>query len=180
MGQRRGVREPREIDTRPPGKYQPEERYLFDNALITRAGVERQTDLGLLAETIFFYQSAHLLLNRASVTSLATKIPTYDLLSLLKRSEIKLSYIRPTFGVLTAGPIQTHDFGAFSFAATSERRKIKSHTDEISESIERELGKSTKTRKLINALEDRIRPHKFRGPEGEDNSRSGTRRCRRP
>jgi hypothetical protein len=47
---------------------------MFESALITRAGVERQVDLGLFAETIFFYNSVQLLLNRSSVAALATKI----------------------------------------------------------------------------------------------------------
>jgi hypothetical protein len=89
---------------------------VFENAIITRAGVDRQIDLGLFAETVFFYQSVHLVLNRASISALATKIPVDDLVVLLNRSELKLSYLHPGFGVVSSGLPRVHDFGAFKFA----------------------------------------------------------------
>ena len=93
---------------------------MFESALITRAGGDRQVDIGLLAETIFFYRSVQLALNGSSVIALATQIPLAELISLLTRSELKLSYVHPCFGVISSGHIRLHDFGAFTFAGRKE------------------------------------------------------------
>ena len=94
---------------------------VFESALITRAGVERQVDLGLLAETIFFYRSVQLVLNGSSVSALAKLVPADDLISLLARSEIKLSYVRPNFGVVSTGALRGQDFGAFTFSGSKRQ-----------------------------------------------------------
>jgi hypothetical protein len=140
---------------------------MFESALITRAGVERQVDLGLLAETVFFYRSVQLTLNGASIVALATQIPLHDLISLLTRSELKLSYVHPNFGVISSGHIRVHEFGAFTFAGMEERR-ARNYKDEIAMRLEERLGSTSATRKLVNTLIDRVSLHKFREtPEGE-------------
>jgi hypothetical protein len=90
---------------------------MFESALITRAGMERQVDIGLLAETIFFYQSVQLVLNRPSVAALASQIPADDLIALLGRSHAKLTYVQPGFGVVSAGTPRTHQFVAMTLSA---------------------------------------------------------------
>jgi hypothetical protein len=134
---------------------------MFENALITRVGVERQVDLGLLAETIFFYQSVQLLLNGSSILGLAKQIPSDDLVSLLRRPELKLSYVHPNFGVITSGTPPVHDFGAFTFGGTKEK-KAPHYTDEITMRLEDSLGKGAATRKLVNTLLDRVALHRFK------------------
>jgi hypothetical protein len=134
---------------------------MFESALITRAGVERQVDLGLLAETIFFYRSVQLVLNASSVIALAKKIPSDDLIALLNRSELKLSYLHPTFGVVSAGTPSVHNFGAFTFRGREER-KARNYKDEIAFRLEQQLGKSPATRKLIATLTDRVTLHRFK------------------
>lgn len=96
---------------------------MFESAIITRAGVDRQIDLGLFAETIFFYQSVQLVLNWASLSALATKIPADDLVALLSRPELKLSYLHPGFGVVSSGLPKMHDFGAFTFKGTQTKNR---------------------------------------------------------
>lgn len=140
---------------------------MFESAVITRAGVDRQIDLGLLAETIFFYQSVQLVLNRGSISALATKIPIPDLIALLNRKELKLSYLHQGFGVLSSGRPRTHQFGAFTFAGTKEK-KSPHYTDEIAIVLERLLGKSRESKKLIKTINDRVTLHRFKeSPEKE-------------
>lgn len=134
---------------------------MFENAVITRAGVERQVDLGLVAETIFFYQSVQLVLNRGSIAALATKIPANDLIELLDRPELKLSYMHPAFGVVSTGLPRVHDFGAFTFAGTQEK-KAPNYQDEIAVVLERALGKNKQTKRLVKALTDRVTLHRFK------------------
>jgi hypothetical protein len=128
---------------------------MFESALVTRAGVERQVDFGLLAETVFFYRSVQL--NGSSIIALATRIPSQDLISLLTRSELKLSYVHPNFGVMSSGHVRVHDFGAFTFAGREERR-ARNYKDEIVMRLEERLGNNSATRKLVNTLIDRVPP----------------------
>jgi hypothetical protein len=120
---------------------------VFESALITRAGVDREVDIGLVAETLFFYRSVHLLLNSSSIVGLATKIPPGDLTALFDRTGVKLTYIRPAFGVVSAGAPRVHQFVAFTFSGT-QQKKVRNHREEISTSLERALGTSADTRRL--------------------------------
>lgn len=140
---------------------------MFESALITRAGVERQVDLGLLAETIFFYRSVQIVLNGASISGLAEKIPIHDLISLLDRPELKLSYVYPNFGVLSSGTPRVHDFGAFTFGGGPERKAL-NYKDEIAIQVERKLGKGRETAKLISRLTDRVALHRFKASQGKE------------
>jgi len=76
---------------------------MFEQALILRAGVERKVDLGLVAETLFFYGATHLLLDRGSLIAMTKRIPSDDLLAMFDRGGVKLSYLRHNFAVLSAG-----------------------------------------------------------------------------
>lgn len=144
------------------------ESTMLEQALIRRAGVEGHIDLGLLAETLFFYGSTHLLLDRGSVVALAKKIPNDDLLALLDREAIKFSYLRQGFVVASGGVPTAHDFGCVVFHATAPGAKIADHKEEIFVSLERELGASRQTRKLATAIADRSKLHRFKHlPEKE-------------
>jgi hypothetical protein len=66
---------------------------MFEKALILRPGGEA-VDLGVIAETAFFYGSVQLLLQRGSIVHLAKVIPSGDLISFFDRPEIKVTYLR--------------------------------------------------------------------------------------
>jgi hypothetical protein len=123
--------------------------------------MERQVDIGLLAETIFFYQSVQLVLNRSSVIALASKLPLGDLVALLNRTRAKLTYVQPGFGVVSAGMPRTHQFVSITMAA-APHKKIPNYKEEISTSLEKVLGSGAGTRKVINALNDRLVLHRFK------------------
>src|SRR5437879_408189 len=109
---------------------------MFEKALIYRAGVEKLVDIGVLAETLFFYGSTQLLLDRPSVVALAKKIPHDVLIELFDRDALNLSYVRDSFAVLSQGALVEHDFGAMQFHANSTGKRIANHQEEIAEAIE--------------------------------------------
>ena len=139
---------------------------MFEQALILRAGLEKNIDVGMLAETLFFYGSAHLLLDSRSIVALADKIPGGDLLAVMDREAIKVSYNRQNFAVLKAGMPPVHDFAAFMLAKTAADKKRLDYREEIEVSLERRLGKSRETKKLAHALADRVKIHKFTDASG--------------
>ena len=140
---------------------------MFDKALINRAGVEQQIDLGTIAEVLFFYGKTHFLLDRSSIIALAKQLDRDVLLELFDRGIVSLSYTRDTFCVLTEGLPAVHTFGAIKFGGRPEK-KVTNHREEIAESLERQLGKSRDTATLAKAIADRVDLHRFRGiPEKE-------------
>ena len=143
---------------------------MFEQALIVRAGVERQVDLGLFAETLFFYGSTQLLLNMASVAALAKNISHDDLLELLDLPFVKVSYVRPNFAVISAGMPRTHNFGAFTFGSAGKAGpKQMQFQKEVLTQLERTLGKSSNARLLAKRITDKTKLHKFGGlPKKEE------------
>jgi hypothetical protein len=142
---------------------------VFEKALITRLGDEG-VDFGVLAETILFYGSTQLLLNRNSVVSLAKTLQSDDLIAFLDRGEIRLSYLHSQYAVASNGPL-----GAFNFVAITVRaprpdgkplpKKLTNldFREEIDEVLGRTLGRSTSTSKLAKAIGDRLKLHSFKG-----------------
>ena len=122
---------------------------MFESALITRAESGQEIDLGIIAETIFFYRSTHLLLNSGSIIALAKKVPLDDLIALFDRTNTKLTYLQPNFAVVSGGIPRTTQFVAVQFGGRPERR-LKNHKEEISFLLERALGASRTMRNLSN------------------------------
>jgi hypothetical protein len=122
-----------------------------------------QVDLGLLAETLFFYRSTHLLLDRASLTALVKLMPREVLLDLFDSAAIQLSYVRQSFVVLSAGAPVSHDFGAVTIRGNVDGSKFRNHQEEIAETLARELGNSRDTRKFAQKIADRAALHRFKG-----------------
>jgi hypothetical protein len=54
-----------------------------------------------------------------------------------------------------------HEFGAFTFGGSKEW-KARDYKDEIAIGLERQLGNSSSTRKLVNTLTDRVALHRFK------------------
>jgi hypothetical protein len=141
---------------------------MFDNAIITRVGVDKRVDIGLLAETMFFYDSVHLVLDSSSIVALAKRIPSGELLALLRRPEIKLSYVQHGFGVVSAGQPRCHQFVAMNFAGTKPGRKKLPYKEEISYFLRREVGVSPEIKQLSRLLLDKVVLHRFKSfPEHE-------------
>ena len=133
---------------------------MFEKALITRVGEGTGIDIGLLAETVFLYQSTQLLLGAGSIVNLAKSIPHQDLLSFLDRAPVKLSYLRPNFAVHSEGTIQRHKVIAFTFMGDRPNQKLK-NWEELEIMLRRSMGTSSDARRLARDLGDRFKPYKF-------------------
>lgn len=140
---------------------------MFEKALITRVG-DKGLDFGLLAETVFFYDSTQLLLNRGSISSLANAIPAVDLLAFFDRSNVRLSYLRPGYAVSSAGPFGKSQFVAMTFQGRDPTRRF-DHKEEIEETLTRTLGTSVATRKLAKSICDRVTLHSFKNVSAGEN-----------
>jgi hypothetical protein len=141
---------------------------MFEKALVYRAGVKSKVDIGLLAETLFFYGRTHLLLDRASLVALVKQIPHDVLLDLFDSAAIQLSYVRQNFAVMSGGVPTAYDFGAFTVQGNVDGSKLRNHQDEIAEALTRELGRSRKTEKFAQKIADKAALHRYRGlPEKE-------------
>ena len=137
---------------------------MFEKALVVRAGHE-EIDIGLVAETTFFYGTTQLLLNRGSVCALVSQIPEHQLIGLFDRNAIQLSYLREAFSVHTSGIPQVHDLGAVQLYSTGVGEKKLNYRDEIELALERERGKSAGTRRLARMIGDRVKLHRLRFEE---------------
>lgn len=125
---------------------------MFEKALITAIS-DDTVDLGLVAETILFYQSTQLLLNGGTIAGLARLLPREQLIDLLDRSNIRLSYLRPIYAVHTTGPFGKAHFVPIEFHG--DKKKRISFTDELDILLSRNLGASVETKKLCNTICDR-------------------------
>jgi hypothetical protein len=134
---------------------------MFEKALIRRAG-DREIDIGLVAETIFFYGQTQLLLNRGVIQAL-TKIPRDDLLALALRGCLQLSYVKPTFGVITSGAVRVHDFSAFEVGPKDKSKRLTTFQEEIADAFVVAYGNSWATRSAAQKFIDRVKL--FRHPE---------------
>lgn len=140
---------------------------MFEQALIFRAGDDKQVDIGLVAETLFFYGSTHLLLDRASVVSLVRKIHRSTLIELLDSKAVKATYVENSFGVLSSGMPKEHTFTAHKIG--SQNRIFVDHREEILVALERELGASKETKKFAKQLADRVGVQRYRGIREKEN-----------
>src|SRR5882724_3985759 len=93
---------------------------MFEKALITRVG-NGDVDLGLIAETLLFYDKTHLLLNRGAIHALALWFSPEDMRAFMQRSGVRLSYFQSNFGVITSGPLQAHAFTAFALGSKTRK-----------------------------------------------------------
>jgi len=141
---------------------------VFEKALVYRAGVKSKVDLGLLAETIFFYGNTQLLLDRGSLAALVQLMPQHILLELFDSQTIKLSYVRQNFAVMSAGIPVAHDFGAITLHGNTDGTKVRSYQEDITILLERQLGKSRATQRFAQKIADRTALHRFKGVEEKE------------
>lgn len=136
---------------------------MFEKALVYRAGVKSRVDIGLLAETLFFYRHIHLLLDRASLAALVKLMPHDILLDLFNSDAIQLSYVRQSFTVMSGGVPISYNFGAMTLHGNVDGSKLRNHKEEIEEALVRELGRSRETERFAQRLADKAALHKYRG-----------------
>lgn len=134
---------------------------MFEKALVYRAGVKSRVDIGLLAETLFFYRHIHLLLDRASIAALVKLMPHDVLLDLVDSEAIQLSYLRQSFAVMSGGVPVSYDFGALTLHGNVNGTKLRNFQEEIEEALVRELGRSRETERFAKKLADKAALHRY-------------------
>ncbi|MDH2341529.1 hypothetical protein [Bradyrhizobium sp. SSUT77] len=132
---------------------------MFEKALIRGAGVDGAVDIGLVAETLLFYRSTHLLVDMASLPALCVQLGPDGLLSLLRRPEVTASYCPDTPTVLTNTErgLSQHDFGQMFWHG--ESAKSDAH-DQIALSLTRS-GELEVPIKTVNQIVDFLKIHRL-------------------
>lgn len=124
---------------------------MFERALIRRID-GTDIDIGMIAETIFFYGKTHLLLDRGSLLGIARALSVPDLERLLESNSVQLSYMTGNLGVISAGLPRTHQFVEFFVGDQDKKKKKMSVPEEIESVLRREFNGSlqfTALRKLF-------------------------------
>jgi hypothetical protein len=140
---------------------------MFEKALI-RTADGRDIDIGLVAETIFFYGHTHLLINR-SVLQQLTKMPLGDLLALSSRGCLSFSYYKPMFAVSSSGPLLLHDLISFEVGTKDKLPKNTSYQDEILDVFIQSYGNSAETKRSTKKFIDKVRPFKKHNSDSPSN-----------
>jgi hypothetical protein len=129
---------------------------MFDNITILKtANKDSLIDVGLIAESMLFYDHVHLLFAGGNLGSLLKDIGAENFDQLLARPEIRASFWNENFGTISNanGGLRTHNFGVFEIGA----KKGKFKPEEVIErTIERSIGKSFATRKRVKSVVSRL------------------------
>jgi hypothetical protein len=127
---------------------------------IHRGLTANKFDIGLLAETLLFYNDVLLLLDRGSLHLMMDVLDQDTILRLLSEFGLKLSYHREAFGAITktTNGLSVHNFSDFKFGG-SKGKKIHSVHEEIEEVIVRKLGSKREVLKFAKTLIDKTSSH---------------------
>ncbi|WP_457492218.1 hypothetical protein [Tardiphaga sp. P5_C7] len=124
---------------------------MFDNVSILRTGNRGSfIDLGLLAESLLFYDKVHLLLSRGTMHSLLVDLGAEGFDRLLARPEVRVSFWNENFGVISSSNngLRAHNFGVFEVGKGGKNKRAET----VEEIIERALGKAAATKKRVKSI----------------------------
>jgi hypothetical protein len=127
---------------------------MFDFIVIKGFGAERQIDIGLLAETLLFYQKVHLILDLGSLTLLVQKLGDKGVLDLLDRPEVSASFQRNFSGVMSEqdAALSVHRLIVGGIVRDADRRFLNDRLL-VERTIGRALGQSSrKTERFARQL----------------------------
>jgi hypothetical protein len=133
---------------------------MFEFAVLRRTGNgEEQVDIGLLAETLLFYERVHLLLDGGTLIYLIKTIGPELLLELLDRDGVSASFVRETLGTMThnINGIKSYNFAQFRIDPPSKKGRARVSNEEWgADQVRRTLGASWETRRFTNKLLKRL------------------------
>jgi len=109
---------------------------------------------GVIAETLMFYNSAHIIVSRGILTDLLRTVGPDNLISLLDDKTLTASYSRANAGVITnvENYVPAYAFG-FYIIGTKAKAKLSKY-EEVQDVVERTLGKSRQNRAIARRLAD--------------------------
>jgi hypothetical protein len=124
---------------------------MFESALIRRIDGS-DVDLGLIAETIFFYGKTNLLLDRSFLAGLLRELSLSDFQRLIDSHTVQFSYKTGLFGVISTGYPRHHKFVEFFVGPKETGKKRLSVPEEVDFIVGQQLKGSadaTAMKKLI-------------------------------
>ena len=130
---------------------------MFNQAVMHRPMVGQRFDIGLLAETMIFFDQTILLLDRASMYAALDQISPALLVRLMKDYGLQISYHREYSGVITSNNlgVETHRLSMFRIGGTKDK-PFKNDKDEVEQIIDAKGGKGRQNRKSAHRLLSRI------------------------
>src|SRR5258708_8157790 len=129
---------------------------MFDNIVLLRTVSENAViDIGLVAESLLFYDKVHLLLTRGTLHSLLNDLGAEGFDRLLDRPEIRASFWNQNFGTVsnTNGGLRTLNFSVFEVG--NKRGNFKA-AETIKEVLKGSVEKASATRKRIKNIVSRM------------------------
>jgi hypothetical protein len=135
---------------------------MFGQATIHRGLAGNSADLGLLAETLLFYNDVVLLLDYGSLALLLEALDHDTIVRLTTEFGVKVSYHRQSLAtaMINLGGVQANAFMAVSPNGKQKNGRISIH-DELLELIERKHGETRQSRKLAKHLLEVISIHQI-------------------
>jgi hypothetical protein len=131
---------------------------MFDFVVLRRTGLDdRVLDVGLLAETLLFYQKIHLLLDNGTLGYLLKTIGGERLLALIERKGITAAFLRDNIGTVKniESGLAFYNFAQFQFSGTPDKKHM-NDKEWFQLMVERNLGSSRETKRLAKRLCDAI------------------------
>jgi hypothetical protein len=137
---------------------------MFDLAVLRRTDTGTKTDaidVGLLAETLLFYQKTHLLLNDGTLAHFLKTIGPDLLLELLDRPGVSASFLRERLVTVSTGqgPLTSYNFAQIMFDPPATGRKKSKHINDknwVEYGIEKQLGAGGPTKRFTRKLLEKI------------------------
>lgn len=125
---------------------------MFQSAILRGHGTgTRPIDVGLVAETLLFYQNVHLVADRGLLVGMLRAVGPDNFVQLLHDKRITMTYSRSNPCVLTNSPhgVPVHVFAAYSVHGQKKRLR---NRQEVEQTIEMELGKSLTTKRIADKV----------------------------
>lgn len=121
---------------------------MFESIVIRRHSTKAESsiDVGLLAETLLFYEHVHILLDGAGLRSLLRSIGADNLLGLLSQRRVRASFLADNLGTRTdtVNNVSLHNYAAFRVVAHPDGRPFK-RKEWIRQAFDEVLGASRMT-----------------------------------
>ena len=130
---------------------------MFDFIVFRRTGATQNfIDVGLLAETLLFYQKVHIVLDQGSIEEFIKVIGVDQLVSLLERPYVTASFQRNMTAVLNTNGIRLYNYAIFSVDQPGDKRRSMDDRSYVRYLIERHAGNSKSVRRASKRLCSKI------------------------
>ncbi len=130
---------------------------MFEKAVIAGIGPDSDVDLGLIAETLLFYEHVHIVFNATAIETFIRQVGVDAALDLFQRDNISATYVPGFVGVHSSkeGGVSLHSLIQGKMIKKADGRKITDRKDlleklSLSTGLARDSAKLEKLRRKIN------------------------------